>query len=305
MTSLGKTLLIVNPAAQNGCAASAGARAVDKLQSVLPAGSFDFILTEAPFHGKELAAGAVGFDTVLALGGDGLVHEVVNGLMKIDPASRPALGILPMGSGNDFAHTVGMSFTLERSLLQILNTEIQSFDLGLCNGQYFVETLSFGLDAAIAHDTVERRKRTGRTGTLLFVESGLDMLLHHIKEHRYTVQFDAGAEVEGSMLLFAVQVGPTYGGGFKICPEAKPNDGLFDLCIAHPPLGIPKAVMIFLLAKNAYHTHFKNLDFKRAAKITISFEDEPPAQIDGEAFSAKRYEISTTPAALRVLVPCS
>ncbi|MEG0504694.1 MAG: diacylglycerol kinase family lipid kinase, partial [Raoultibacter sp.] len=184
----------------------------------------------------------------------------------------------------------------------ILEAESHLFDLGLCNGTYFVETISFGLDAAIALDTVERRKRTGRTGTLLFMESGMDMLLHQIKEHRYAIALDEDAEIESSMLLFAIQIGPTYGGGFKICPKASPSDGFFDLCIAHPPLGIPKAIMIFLLAKNAHHTHFENLEFKRASKISIRFDEEVPAQIDGEPLPAKRYDISTVPAALRVLV---
>lgn len=303
MVHLGKTLLIANPVAQNGNGAAAAHRAGDELRRKLPAGGFDLVMTEKPLHGQRLAERSAGFDTVIALGGDGLIHEVVNGLMAIDEAARPTLGVLPMGSGNDYARTLGLSFDLERSLVQLDTCSPRLFDLGRCNGEYFAETLSFGLDAAIALDTVERRRRTGRTGTPLFLASGIDMLLHQIKEYRFTASIDGGEPIESTMLLFAVQVGPTYGGGFRICPEARTDDGLLDLCIAHPPLGIPKAVVIFLLAKNAHHTGFKQLEFKQAAALSLRFDEQPPAQIDGEPMPAKQYDIEAVSGALNVLVP--
>ena len=303
MVHLGKTLLVANPVSQNGNGAVAAHRAGEALRSRLGEDRFDLVMTEAPAHGKRIAEESAGYDTVVALGGDGLIHEVVNGLMSIGEAERPALGVLPMGSGNDYARTLGLSFDLERSLKQLESARPRLFDLGLCNGEYFAETLSFGLDAAIALDTVERRKRTGKTGTPLFLASGIDMLLHHIKEYRFAASLDGGEPFESSMLLFAVQVGPTYGGGFRICPEAKTDDALLDLCIAHPPLGIPKAVFIFLLAKDAHHTGFKQLEFKRASMLRIEFDEQPPAQIDGEPIPSLTYDVSVAAHALRVLVP--
>ncbi len=301
MTHLGKTLLIANPVAQNGNGAAAAIRADEEFRRLLLPGEFELAMTEGPLHGRRIAADSSRFDTVIALGGDGLVHEVVNGLMEIEEANRPVFGLLPMGSGNDYARTLGMSFDLGQSLSQITRCTSKQFDLGLCNGEYFAETLSFGLDAAIALDTVERRKRTGKTGTPLFLASGIDMLLHQIKEHRFVATVDGGEPFSSSMLLFAVQVGPTYGGGFRICPEASAEDGLLDLCIAHPPLGIPKAVFIFLLAKNAPHTGFKQLEFRQVSSLAIRFEEQPPVQIDGEPFPALEYDISVKRRALRVL----
>lgn len=303
MTHLGKTLLIANPVAQNGNGAAAALRAGDTLRRLLPEGCFDLVMTEYPLHGKQLAERAAGYETVVALGGDGLIHEVANGLMSLGEQARPALGVLPMGSGNDYARTLGMSFDLVKSLDQLASASPCAFDLGRCNGEFFVETLSFGLDAAIALDTVERRKRTGKTGTQLFLASGIDMLLHQLNEHRFTASIDGGEPFRAAMLMFAVQIGPTYGGGFRICPDARTDDGLLDICIAHPPLGIPKAVLMFLLAKNAHHTGFRQLEFKRAETILIRFDEQPPAQIDGEAVPADEYRVSVEPAALRVLVP--
>jgi len=339
--TLGKTLLIANPAAQNGKGAKAALFAEERLRSVLPQADFVAKMTEAPRHGLEIAAKSAFFDTVVALGGDGIVHEVANGLMSLPQPKRPHFGVLPVGSGNDYAKTLGMSLRIEESVEQLLRSRPRAFDVGLCNGEYFVETLSFGLDAAIALDTVQRRVKTGRKGAWLFFASGVDMLLHHLHTYEYALRYGevtggqaAGAgsavvdaatrgkaaatgevtaasgpdrrtsERRGQMLLFAVQIGRTYGGGFTICPKAATDDGLFDLCIAHPPMGIPKALLIFALAKNAHHTGFKQLEFLTTDTLTLHFPDKvPPVQIDGEAFEGETFDIRCIPQALHVLVP--
>ena len=304
--TLGKTLVIANPAAQNGYGEAAARFVEERLRGYFPADGLTVRMTEASRHGLEIAAGSQGFDTVVALGGDGVIHEVANGLMAIPEQKRPAFGILPVGSGNDYARTLNMDFAIEKSVEQLLNAQQKPFDLGCCNGEYFVETLSFGLDAAIALDTMERRVRTGKTGTTLFLESGIDMLLHNRLTYDYVLRYGeaAGAEAKGQMLMFAVQVGPTYGGGFRICPEASTDDGLLDLCIAHPPLGVLKALVVFLLSKNAHHTRFKQIEFMKAPAVTLRFEGKiPPVQIDGEPFEAEEFAIRCVPGALRVLVP--
>lgn len=309
-----RILLIANPAAQNGAGLEATAKAEVYLKEALGEVSENDVservqlaLTQHAGHAAELAEAAQGFDVVLALGGDGIIHEVANGLMQQSTEVRPAMGIIPVGSGNDYARTLGMSTKVEQAIKQLLSAQLQPLDVGCCNGEYFVETLSFGLDAAIALDTMERRKRTGRTGTILYLESGLDQLFHHLDIFNYTAQMtdDSGMEtaVEGAMHLFAVQIGQSYGGGFRVCPSAKPDDGLFDLCIAHPPLSVPFATMVFLLAKDGHHTRFKQLEFLRAQKLHISFDRIPPCQIDGEPLPALEYDIHMCPQALNVLVP--
>lgn len=302
-----KILLIANPVAQNGKGAAAAEYAERLLKDAMPQANIEVALTKSSNHGSKIAADSKAFDAVLALGGDGLIHEVVNGLMDIPRSQRPVFAVLPVGTGNDYARTLGMSFSIEESISQLISAQPKDLDLGLCNGEYFVETLSFGLDAAIALDTMERRKRTGKTGTALFLESGIDVLLHQMQTYPYELSLDGGQEFnEGHMLLFAVQVGPTYGGGFTICPEARIDDGLLDICIAHPPLGIPKALMIFLLAKNAHHTGFKQVEFQKSKRLLISFNQGiPPTQIDGEPLNASELDISCMPSALEVLTPAS
>lgn len=188
---LGHTLVIANPASQSG----AGAEGAEFVRRTLAAyGSatdgFDVRLTTGPGVATQMARAATGFDTVLALGGDGVIHEVVNGLMKIGEARRPRLGIIPLGSGNDFARTLGMAANSpERSLGQLLQGVAHRLDLGIVNGTYFDQTLSFGVDAAIALDTMERRQRTSAHGTRLFMASGVDVVRHQLRSWPHRVRF--------------------------------------------------------------------------------------------------------------------
>lgn len=323
-TTDGKVLLVANPAAQNGAGAQAAERAASLLRDALGEQALDVVLTQAPGHAEQLAAQAAEYGAVVTLGGDGVVHEVANGLLSLPADVRPAFGLVPVGSGNDYARTLGMSSrSVDEAVSQLLSARPQRFDVGRCNGRYFVETLSFGLDAAIALETVDRRKRTGKTGTMLYLESGIDQLLHHLDKRTYRLRADKrplgsataglavtsdvsampGAEETGESYLFAVQVGQTYGGGFRVCPQARTDDGLFDVCIAHPPLGPLYAVLIFLLAKNGHHTRFKQLEFFRADSLALAFDASLPVQMDGERFEADEFDIACVPQALSVLVP--
>ena len=109
--------------------------------------------------------------------------------------------------------------------------------------------------------------------------------------------------MRGASFTFAVQVGPTYGGGFRICPDARIDDGLLDVCIAHPPFGVARAVFVFLLAKGGLHTGFRQIELRRARTLSVRFDAPPPVQIDGEPLEAAEYAIDVVPRALGVLVP--
>lgn len=300
---LGKTLLIANPAAQNGEGARAARTVAGLLKERLGEGNFEVSTTLYPYHAAEIAAASRGFDSVVALGGDGIIHEVANGLMKVDAAARPAMGIVPVGSGNDFAKTLRVSTKAPHAVDQLMGAQPVAMDLGLVNGRYYVETLSFGLDAAIALDTVQRRKRTGRTGTPLYLASAFDQLFNHMDRFRYRVSLDGGPEFGGEMYLMAVQNGITYGGGFAICPHASLTDGQFDICIARPPLSRPKATAVLLMAKDGHHLGVDNLQFFRAKEVAVSFNRVVPTQVDGEDLTGDSFRISMVPGALRVLAP--
>ncbi len=301
MATLGHTLLVANPAAKSGAAAVAAERAAALLRQTLGHDAVTLALTAGPRHASAIAEAAEGAQTVIALGGDGVVHEVANGLMKRSSQNRPQFGVIPVGSGNDYARAIGMPEGVDAACAHLLAANPQPTDIGLVNGEYFCETLSFGLDAAIGLDTMERRTRTGKSGTALYMASGFDQLFHHLDQYAYRLQLDDGPVLQGESITFAVQVGPYYGGGFCICPDASVDDGAFDLCISHPPVTPVGAAFIFVRAKSGKHVSFKRIELHRARRVVVEFEEEPPAQADGERIVAKKFEVETIPRALTVL----
>ena len=307
----GKTLLIANPAARSGKAAEAAAHANTvfehlraKHDSTLSA--FALRYTTGPRDASLIAEREGGaYDTVIALGGDGLVNEVANGLMQLEPSSRPQLALIPCGNGDDFARTIRIDRNPAQSLAQMESLTLvpEQIDLGNVNGMWFVETLSFGLDAAIALGTAELRKKTRRTGTSLYLQCGIDQLVNHRDIRHASLSLDGNKPEDIDFYLLAVQNGISYGGGFKICPKAKLDDGAFDLCYAVPSLSAPAAIQLLLKAKNGKHTHHPNLVFKQARRLQVRFHAPVPTQVDGEALPASDYTVELCPKQLTVLMP--
>ena len=135
---------------------------------------------------------------------------------EIPRDQRPVLGLVPCGNGNDYARTLGMPFAFDAAFAALSRAVPRAVDVGIVNGTPFMQTLSFGLDAAIALGTHERRVKTGHMGTRLFLEEGIEQLVFHRDEYPYELSIDGAASERSSMFLFAVQIGPTYGGGFDL-----------------------------------------------------------------------------------------
>lgn len=303
---LGRTLLIANPAAHSGKGAD-GARFAQRLLDSYASATngYELLLTAGPGEAEELAAGAAGFDTVVALGGDGVIHEVVNGLMRRPVESRPQLGIVPLGSGNDYARTLGMARNdAEAALAQLVRGVARPVEVGRVNGTHFMQTLSFGLDAAIALDTTRRRAAdTSQQGEALYVTSGLRILSQAKGGYPCVARFDDGEPECLETLVFAVQVGPSYGGGFLICPDADPSDGLLDVCHNVRRPALPRLLGLFGLARLGRHVGSPVVRLRRIRRATIEFEREPPCQADGEEVRGARFEVEVVPGALRVIFP--
>lgn len=315
--ALGRALIIANPAAHSG---EAGA-AAERLQRFLDcsgacAAGSRLVYTERPRHATELARASAGFDTVLALGGDGVVNEVASGLMDLPGQGRPRLGVVPVGSGNDYARTLGIPHGGKLDAGWLLSCTPEPVDVGrielLDDGgqggapRYFVETFSVGLDAAIALGTQELRESTPLTGTALYLASSLSVLGARYRRYPARVSID-GAEPEArDLLLMAVQLGPTYGSGFRSCPEADPADGLFDTCYAAGRIPRAAAVPVFLRAKGGHHTGSRLVTMGRARRVEFWFDgDDYPIQADGELVRASHVAVEVVPGALTVLRPRS
>jgi len=303
--SLGRTLIIANPAAYSGRGEAAAIFAMRYFSSyTTTASSCEVRLTESGGDATQMAANAQEYETVLALGGDGVIHETVNGLMRIPEELRPRLGVIPMGSGNDFARTLGMRINdPEAAINQLFDGQKRRVDLGKVNETYFMQTLSFGLDAAIALDTTNRRAHSSAySGSMLFVTSGFKLILTALSGWQYRAVVD-GEALEGIDIVFAVQNGVTYGGGFRICPSALPNDGLLDLCLTNEKPTLPHSLLLFGLARFGRHVRSNKLTLKKVRHVEVEFagDDQPPCQVDGEQLQADRYVIDVVPQALQVI----
>ncbi|MBY4798214.1 diacylglycerol kinase family lipid kinase [Collinsella sp. AGMB00827] len=305
---LGRTLVIANPAA--GCGEGERARVFAErfLASFSSATEgYEILSTEGPGDARGLArmAGEAGFSSVIALGGDGVIHEVVNGLMALRQSIRPALGIIPMGSGNDYARTIGMAKNhAEDALAQLVQGQIVNFEVGQVNDVYFMQTLSFGLDAAVAIDTIRRReKNTSLRGESLYVTSALKLFPHARRGWPCRAHIDGGHELILPTIIFTVQIGPTYGGGFQVCPAANPCDGVFDLCYNISRPALPHLAALLGMVRAGTHTRSRVLRLRQAKTIELAFETPVPAQVDGEELEGQHFDIQVIPQALRVICP--
>jgi YegS/Rv2252/BmrU family lipid kinase len=291
-------LLIVNPEAKHGDTA----KLVPVIEKLLQHVEHDTVITESMGHAIELAAAAADYDVVVAVGGDGTVHEVLNGLMRIPAPDRPALGLIPTGSGNDTRRTMGVPADISDAALALATGERRRFDVGTCNGVYFNNSFAAGLDAKVTAKAVEYKITKRRSGLWLYLTALFHVLFHELHGYPVDVAFDGEAPRSAEVLIVAVTNGATYGGGFKITPEALPDDGLFDVCVIDP-LGLGAALLRLPFVIAGKHTRMKPVHMSRHATVILTSADPLPAQIDGEVLLETRYEIAILPGEIEVVVP--
>jgi len=294
------TLLIANPVARHGETAKL-LPVVERLLCNLP---HDTVVTERAGQATGLATGAGAYDLVVAIGGDGTAHEVLNGLMSIPEQNRPTLGLLPTGSGNDTRRTMGVPGDLARAALVLATGERRRFDVGICNGVYFNNSFAAGLDAKVTAKAVEYKITKHRSGLWLYLTALLNVLFRELGSFRLDVGFDGANAETTDTLIVAVTIGKTYGGGFFITPDAVPDDGLFDVCMIDP-LSLPQALMRLPFVIAGKHTRMKPVHMSRHSSLVIECAQALPAQIDGEVLLERRYDISILPRAIECVVPRS
>lgn len=221
--------IILNPASSSG----RGAKMAPRLKEALHAHGLEFVLhrTDAPGHGERLVGEALqqGATHILAVGGDGTIHEVANGLLDRDAGSTP-MAVLPVGTGNDFYRMVGAPKDLQAVIRTLMSGQAKPFDVGHVTfpdaSRYFVNLLGFGIDVEV----LQRRERVRRLSGLAQYLAALLGAVASFEPVAATVTLDDGTSVSGRTTLAGITVGPSAGGGFLLSPTATPDDGLLDLC---------------------------------------------------------------------------
>jgi YegS/Rv2252/BmrU family lipid kinase len=298
--------LIVNPNADLG---RAWRVASDLIPIVEEFGGADWSGTVYPTHAVELArqAGDVGYDMVVAVGGDGTVHEVVNGLMQVSEESRPRLGVVPLGSGNDFAHALGIPLEPHKALRQALNGTPKPVDIGrLSDGRgrvaYFDNTVGIGFDATV---TIRSRQFAYARGFLIYFLAVLQTIL--LNHEAICMKVETDRETwEEEMLMLTLCNGPREGGGFAVAPDARIDDGIFQYASVRK---VSRPMMLRLLPEVMNGTHPKFPQVRMGEFLQLAMEADRPVvvHIDGEIFAGfgtdtRRLEIAIQPGALEVMV---
>lgn len=312
MKSKEKIFVVVNPEAGGGRGRVLWPQAAQELKKKL--GTFDFEESTAIGHAQYLAADAAkaGYTVITAFGGDGTVHEVANGLMEADASSRPALGIICVGTGADFVKTLGIPPGLSDQIRIAAGTKSRRVDLGrvrytsLSGGvesRYFVNIASAGLGAEVVRRAPRFRSFLGRKPA--YLAATLDAYLHW-KPQKVTIKTEhgtaAGVAWPDKPLIVAIANGRFFGGGMPIAPGADPSDGYFDLVAIgqFPAYQVP--VALSLLYSKQIH-RLKQVRHDRVRRVELASEGRVDLDIDGEPIGSLPAVFEIIPSALEVKAP--
>ncbi len=289
-----KALLLINPVSGHGKARIHALESVNVLKKNF---NLDIIESKYAGHPLEIAEESSGYQVIISAGGDGTVHEVVNGLMRSGLNKTVILAILPVGNGNDSARAIGMPFNHLKAAEEICHKNISLIDVGKMNDIYFSNSLGLGMDARVAKRAVDLREKTSLRGVPLYLKALFEVISDW---ETYVLAIEAnGFEFFGEITLIASNIGRTYGGGFFITPDAFVNDGLLDICLIEkiPVYQIPFRVPFIIFGK---HLWMKKVHYFKSEKVKFLFEKEVFAQLDGEVYEVKKGEISIVKDALTV-----
>ena len=254
--------VIVNPYANRGDSQ----HQIDAgLQALATSGlEFDIQLTEYRGHGVQLAEAAAraGAAVVVAAGGDGTAHEVANGLLRAAEGGQgeaeTTLGILPVGSGNDFAWGLGLDRGLDDAIDKLRRGHTRTIDVGYVEPgteppRYFVNILGGGFDARV---NIEAHKIQRLRGFSIYLVAVLKTLAIYYRAPQATLRFD-GELYDIPMLMVFAANGPRLGGGFLAAPNASHEDGLFDICLVRKTSRLDMLTMIPKFMRGKHLTHPK------------------------------------------------
>jgi diacylglycerol kinase (ATP) len=213
------------------------------------------------------------------------VHEVMNGLMQVPEEKRPVLGVVPVGSGNDFAHGIGASTKSTEALTRAINGEPSTVDLGLMTDgegrqEYFDNTLGIGFGAIV---TIRSHRLPILRGFLMYLTAVLQTILIDHNPIQMQIETD-GKKWEQSVIYLVLCNGPREGGGFLIAPEARIDDGILHFAMIQ---NVSRAMMFRIVPEVMKGTHgrFKEVTMGTCKKFSLTANRPLYIHADGEIYS--------------------
>jgi diacylglycerol kinase (ATP) len=299
-----KTMVIVNPNAGKGY----GAKIIPVIERCLQRLGLDFDLVQTRGIGDAIEvanlASAQGYETIVAVGGDGTTHEVINGMMaQANGHTTGTLACIPAGSGNDFAVMNGTPTDIQEACEVIANGHAQVVDLGLLTidsslRRYFDNSVGIGFDGMVV---IETRKIKHLRGILLYLPAVLRTIFVSMKIPRVELVMDGEAQ-ELDALMLTICNGPREGGSFHLAPDALFDDGKLDVVIAR---AVSRFEMLRMVPRFMRGTHLNHpaVSTAKARTVVIRSKDPLYLHVDGEILidHAHQIEIKVVPRALRML----
>lgn len=216
-----------------------------------------------------------GFDIIIASGGDGTLNEVVAGVSEFE--KRPKIGLIPMGTTNDFARAVHIPRDIKKAVEIIVKGDSIPVDVGLVNDRYFINIAGGGRITELTYDVPSKLKTM--LGQLAYYLKGIEML-PSIKSTRVRIEYD-GEVFEDEVMMFLVGLTNSVGGFEKLAPSSSINDGLFSLLILKK-LNIAEFIRVASLALRGEHLTDPHVIFKKAKHIKVTSDDMVLLNLDGE-----------------------
>lgn len=294
--------LILNPTAGRG---EAGRRAREVAGRLRQYGMRDVVwhYTQARGDGERLAQQAVasGASLVAAVGGDGTLHEVANGVLGSDAT----LGLIPFGTGNDFARAVGLHGDLDGACRALAQGRTEGVDVGVIEGEgtngrrHFLALSGTGYDACTARVVNEGIRYLSGAPAYVW---GAILTAKDFSPFQLTLTLDESETIETPAMFVSLANTPTTGGGMRIAPDARVDDGLLDICLVR---ALPKAAMLWQLTQvfEGKHVRHPAVTMRRAAHITVQADPPQPLLIDGEVIGTTPATVTIMPKTLSLKVP--
>lgn len=292
--------VVFNPVAGRGRAQAA----LDELVRLLDASGVEHVLhvTTGPGNATEVAAGTPPGATVVAVGGDGTVHEVVTGIVRAEEgaaATSRALAVVPVGSGDDFAHALGLERgDVEGAVATLIRGRRRQVDLGMVNGSPFVNAFSSGFDADVARRLDDAPRFLKGLAAYLYA---LTISLGSARSVRVRVVLDGIEAPVESALLVAVQNGRRTGGSFPYAPGALLDDGQLDVVIARD-LGLLGTIAVLPRVMLGTHLSHPKVALHRVRRAAIEWDRVRNGHADGESAGAsQRFDVEVLEGGLTVI----
>lgn len=301
MASAPDAVVVINPTAGRGRAG----KQVPEIRRLLgpKAANWVWRYTQKRGDGQTLAreAAEAGARLVVAVGGDGTLHEVVNGVL----GTEATVGLIPFGTGNDLARALGLFGDLERACLALTEGVTKRIDVGVIEGQgtdgprHFLVLTGTGYDARTAQTVNEGIRHL--SGPLAYVW-GAVLTLKDFQPFALTLTLDGQTPIRTQAMLVSFANAATTGGGMRIAPGATVDDGFLDICLVET---VSKPTLLFQLSQvfHGKHVNHPAVTMLRTQALTVDADPPQPLLIDGEVIGTTPATIKLLPGALPFRVP--